>query len=234
MAKAGAVDVPRAAFGIDVSAEAVFVAGLDLASPPSVVLGAIVHPFDAGTLARLLRGAAAVAIDAPAGLSSRPHLGDRRLPPKFQRARCGEVALRGAGHSVPWVSPAEGDTLPSWMARGFDVWSVACGLGVPVVETFPHAVFATLAGSVLLHKQRPGGALARAGALAPLLATPAWLALWSHDGLDALAAAVVARQVAFRTARRVGCSPDDRWATHDGSAIWLPAAGEGDAAAGGG
>lgn len=213
-----------AALGVDVSAEALYVVGLDLASPPSVVLAECLHPVDPATLANLLRPASVVAIDAPAGLSDRPHLGDGRLPPKFQRARCGEVALRSAGHAVPWVSPAAGEPLPGWMASGLTVWSVARELGVEAVETFPHAVFATLAGSVLRHKQRPSGALARSAVLAPRLRTPAGIALWSHDGLDALAAALVAWHVGAGSARRVDCSDDGDWPTHDGSAIWLPPA----------
>ncbi len=102
------------------------------------------------------------------------------------------------------------------------MWAAAAEVGVEAVETFPHAVFATLAGAVLRNKQRPSGALARARTLAPLLGTPAWVQMWSHDGLDALAAALVAWHVAHGSAQHVDCSGDGRWPTHDGSAIWLP------------
>ena len=43
------------------------------------------------------------------------------------------------------------------------------------------------------------------------------LAMWSHDALDALLAALVARDYGEGRAQRVGCG-------HDESAIWLPAA----------
>jgi predicted nuclease with RNAse H fold len=210
------------AVGVDVAAEALHVVALDLALVPAVVLSELVHPVDAGAIANLLRPAQVVAIDAPAALSLQPHLEDRRLPPKFRRARCGEVALRTAGFAVPWVSPAAGEPLPSWMATGLEVWRAAGELGVPAVETYPHAVFATLAGAVLRNKQRPAGALARSRVLAPLLRTPAWLAMWGHDGLDALAAALVAWHVARGTARRVDCAGDAGWNLHDGSAVYLP------------
>lgn len=211
-----------AVFGIDVAAEALHVVALDLGSPPSVVLSELIHPVEGERLANLLRAGSVVAIDAPAARSDSPHDGDRRLPPKFRRARCGEVALRNAGHAVPFVSPSRDDPVPPWMATGLLVWDVATSLGLEAVETFPHAVFNTFAGSRLLHKQRPAGVLARAGVLSPLLRVPAWLTMWSHDGLDALAAAVVARQVHDGTARRVDCSDDSDWPVHDDSAIWLP------------
>jgi predicted nuclease with RNAse H fold len=216
-----------AAFGIDVGAASVHLVGLDLEAPPSVVLSELIHPFDRAALTNLLRAAAVVAIDAPAERSSLPHLGDSRLAAKFRRARCGEVALLGAGHAVPWVSPAGDELLPGWMATGFEIWSVAEELGIESIETFPHAVFARLANTVLRHKRKPEGVAARAQVLAPLLRTPAWLPMWSHDGLDALAAALVAWHAFHGTARRIDCSADDGWPTHDGSAIWLPpAAGE--------
>ncbi|HTX01670.1 MAG TPA: DUF429 domain-containing protein, partial [Acidimicrobiales bacterium] len=211
-----------AAVGADVGAGTVHLVALSLDEPPSVILSELLHPVSDSAIANVLRAAAVVAIDAPAGRSSQPHLGDRRLAAKFQRARCGEVALRAAGHAVPWVSPGPGDDLPPWMATGLEVWSIAEQLDVDAVETYPHAVFAELACSVLRHKQRPDGLVARARVLAPLLATPAWLPMWSHDGLDALAAAIVAWHAFHGTGRRVDCSGDEEWSAHDGSAIWLP------------
>jgi hypothetical protein len=47
---------------------------------------------------------------------------------------------------------------------------------------------------------------------------PAEVEVWSHDGIDALAAALVAHQKGTGEARPVG----HEGAACDGSAIWLP------------
>src|SRR5438128_56118 len=75
---------------------------------------------DVGTLASWAAGAGAVAVDAPAQLSTRPHAHDAALAPKFRAARCGEVALgREHGYWVPWVGPAERPES-GWLALGLD------------------------------------------------------------------------------------------------------------------
>ena len=65
-------------------------------------------------------------------------------------------------------------------------------------------------------KTTSAGITARVEALKARGPTEPTLALWSHDGLDAAAAAVVALDHHHGTARRAYCREDD-------SSIWLPA-----------
>ena len=147
------------------------------------------------------------------GDESLPHAGDDALAPKFRLARCAEVALgREHGIWVPWVSPAERPPY-GWIATGLTVFDALAPLGVPLLEVYPHAVFRALARTRLPRKATPEGRAARAALLAAAgVAVPAGA---SHHALDALAAALVARDHAAGRARRVGCG-------HDDSAIWLP------------
>ena len=165
---------------------------------------------DVAALAAWARGAGAIAVDAPAQLSTRPHAGDEALAPKFRAARCGEVALgREHGYWVPWVGPSEPPD-GGWLAVGLAVFEALPG----AVEAYPYAGFRELAaGAALARKQTRAGREQRASLLRAA-GVPAE-ASWSHDVLDAALCAVVARDHAAGRARRVGCG-------HDDSAIWLP------------
>jgi predicted nuclease with RNAse H fold len=160
---------------------------------------------------------ATVAVDAPAELSFEPHASDATLSPKFRRARCAEIALgREFGCWVPWVAPAA-PPPPGWMATGLNVYARLREAGVAAIEVYPYAAFRVLTRPAPLpRKQSTAGIRARADALRVLGVDAPTLELWSHDALDALVGAVVARDHARRTARAVTCG-------HDSSAIWLPA-----------
>ena len=165
---------------------------------------------DVGALVRWAAGAAAVAIDAPAALSTRPHAADTALAPKFRVARCGEIALgREHGYWVPFVGPAEPPD-GGWLAVGLAAHAALPG----ALEAYPYAGFRELAGGApLARKQTREGRSQRAALLrgAGVEADAAW----SHDTLDAALCAVVARDRVAGRARRVTCG-------HDDSAIWLP------------
>jgi hypothetical protein len=94
------------------------------------------------------------------------------------------------------------------------VWSAAH----EVLEVFPHAVFAELAGHRLPRKQTTEGRRARLLALARELSLPAGADLWGHDAIDAAGAAVVAVHRIDGVARPTACG----W--HDHPPMWLPAA----------
>src|SRR3954451_19627627 len=117
---------------------------------------------EVGALARWADGAAVVAIDAPAQLSTRPHAADAALAPKFRGARCGEVALgREHGYWVPWVGPAE-RPAGGWLAVGLDAHAALPG----ALEAYPYAGFRELAGGArLARKQTREGRAQRAALL---------------------------------------------------------------------
>jgi predicted nuclease with RNAse H fold len=157
-----------------------------------------------------------VGVDAPAQLSTLSHPGDARLSPKFQRARCAEMALgRQCGYWVPWVAPD--DDPAAWIATGFDVCEALAQAEIRSVEVFPYAGFRALDPLVSLPKKRViDGLRERIARLEKVGARAADLTAWSHDGLDALLGGVIARDADRGTARRVTCGQDN-------SAIWLPA-----------
>jgi predicted nuclease with RNAse H fold len=196
--------------------------GLHGSESPNIEFAEHLRSQEHDELTRLLTGAAAVAIDAPAALSAGSHIGDTRLARKFQRARCSEVALRRIGIAVPYATPMIDDPIPSWMRTGFETWAVARAASRTIVETFPHAVFWQLAGRQLFHKQSFEGRAERRAVLAALVELPPGIAYWPHDALDALGCAIVAWQVERAEAQRVSCIDDDAWTTHDGSEMWLP------------
>ena len=182
------------------------------------VAGARVVDTDAGSLRTLARslaaaGVARVAVDAPSGLSTLPHAADPALAAKFRGARCGEVALgRQRGVWVPWVSPP-GPPVAPWIEAGLAVFAALDAAGVEGVETFPQAIFRAWSGGRRIPpKSRPEGIAARAGLLASAGIRDASLAVWSHDGLDAAACALVARGPSVA----LTCG-------HDPSSIWVPA-----------
>jgi predicted nuclease with RNAse H fold len=168
---------------------------------------------EADVLVASCAGASAVAIDAPSTLSRAPHA-EAMLSRKFQRARCAEIALgRLYGIWVPWVTPEA--EPPAWMAVGIDLFRRLGEAGVPALEVYPYAGFRVLAGGRLAPKSSLEGLRQRAALLAVAGLEPSHVEAWSHDALDALLAAAIARDWALGRAREVTCG-------HDGSAIWLP------------
>ena len=84
---------------------------------------------------------------------------------------------------------------------------------------YPAGVFRVLAGRVPPRKTTTGPARRVLELLAPHIELPATIEMWSHDGIDALGAALVAHQKGAGPAREIGHDAS----TCDGSAIWLPA-----------
>ena len=174
------------------------------------------EPAAAVDLVRSLGVVGRVAVDAPSGLSSGAHLDDGTLSRKFRAARCGEVALgREAGVRVPWVSPPVGAAdVAGWITVGLALFTSLGAAGLEAVETYPHAVFRTLAGGRVPPKSTDEGRRRRVELLRAAGVDEPTLPLWGHDGLDACAAALVA----------IDPSPRVLTCGHDGSSIWLPAA----------
>lgn len=198
------------AVGIDLGAQAVWaVAAEDGRFAEGAVFGVELAELD-----RLRRWCAdaVVAIDAPAGPSEGRHLHDETLAAKFRVGRCAEVALRRAGHSVAWVTGA-GPFAP-WVETGFAVYEALDDLDL--LEVFPHATFVEMLGHRPPPKSTLLGRRARLDTLDDL-GLPPGSELWSHDGLDAAAACLVAVDRTRGTARELRC--DDH---EGGSAMWLP------------
>ena len=176
--------------------------------------------FPAGDVEGLLAwvaGPRTVAVDAPDAWSRAPHAADDGLAPKFRSARCAEIGLgRMEGIWVPWTTPVEG-APGTWIHVGVRLFAALRKAGHQPLEVFPHATFRVLAGGRRPpKKQTVEGVRARTRLLrAAGVAAPA-MASWTHDVLDAAAAALVALHHTRGTARAVTCG-------HDGSAIWLPA-----------
>jgi hypothetical protein len=207
--------------GIDLGASTIHAVVIEPAGPSRARLRAA-RTFAADDVAGLVgwaRGTAVVAIDAPAGLSQAPHRHDPTLAPKFASARCGEIALgQQLRIWVPWTTPADPAAVPGWMHVGFAVWDGLQAAGHTPVEVYPAGVFQVLAGARPPKKTTRAGLAARIALLAAHLELPEGVEMWSHDGIDALAAAVVARGCTVGTARAVGHDG----AGCDGSAIWVP------------
>jgi predicted nuclease with RNAse H fold len=177
---------------------------------------------DIPRVVELATGCDAVAVDAPSELSRAPHSGDSTLSAKFRTARCGEIELgRGGGIWVPWATPADPDLVPGWMEVGFEVWSALRSAGHAPVEVYPYGVFKQLAGGEKLAKKTsPEGRAQRIAMLRDHVDLPPGVELWSHDGIDAVAAALVARWSTERRAEPFGHGEPGC----DGSAIWQPKA----------
>lgn len=207
--------VYRPAVGIDVGATALHCVSL---TEGGAVLD--VTTFGAGELDRLVawaEGAGAIAVDAPDRLSIGAHLDDPDpgLGRKFRSGRCAEVELgRRYRIWVPWVTPIRDPA--GWMVTGLAVYEALRSCGHEPIEVYPHAAFRTLAGGPLPRKSTLAGRRARIELLEAAGIREPTLDGWSHDSLDALVGAVVARDRVRGVAVRVGCE-------HDGSAIWLPA-----------
>jgi predicted nuclease with RNAse H fold len=200
--------------GIDLGASAMHCVVLDQSR--RVLDGRVLTSAERGELEALTAGATSIAIDAPAALSTAPHRADPSLTPKFQTARCCELAL-GREHRVwvPWVTPVAGGAVPRWMEVGFQLYEELTAHGHAPIEVFPHAGFKLLAGGRPPNKATVAGARARVGLLAAQGVGAQWIHLWTHDALDAALAALLALGAHDGTAVPVGCG-------HDDSAIWIP------------
>jgi hypothetical protein len=211
------------ALGIDLGASAVHLAVVDSDGRGPLRVSAA-RTFDATDLDAVVataRGVDSVGIDAPAAPSTAVHRDDELISRKFRVARCGEIALgEQARIWVPWVTPPDPDAVPGWMRVGFSVWDALIDAGHEPIEVYPAGCFRVLAGRVPPKKTTAAGRRARIELLGGPIELPAGIELWSHDGLDALAAAFPAHQHATGVAR--ACRHDK--AGCDGSAIWLPAA----------
>lgn len=209
-AKAGGFTV-----GIDVSARAAHCVAL---SPTGWVEEVWLHDWEElSTLIVAVAQATTVAVDAPAELSTARHARDVTLSPKFRRARCAEIAL-GHDHRVwvPWVTPTE-PPASDWISHGLELFRVLRAAGVDTIEVYPHAGFRVLGGSPIPSKRTAAGIAARAALLRRAGVAESTLEMWSHDGLDALMGAVIARGP-----RLAVCHEGE---SCDGSTIWLPALG---------
>lgn len=208
--------------GIDLGASTIHVVVLegDTGGRPRVADARTFAAADLNGVRALVAGAGEIAIDAPAQLSTAPHRRDASLSPKFRVARCGELALgTDAGIWVPWVTPHDDTAIPGWIAVGFDLWAGLLAAGHEPVEVYPAGVFRSLAGHVPPRKTSHAGAHTRIALLAPRVELPPTVEVWSHDGIDALGAGLVAHQKGAGAARPVGHAGPGC----DGSAIWLPA-----------
>ena len=131
------------------------------------------------------------------------HRDDELVSRKFRVARCGEIALgQQAAIWVPWVTPADAAKVAGWMQVGFDLWAALRAARHEPIEVYPAGVFRVLAGVVPPRKTTREGLHARIELLAPLVDLPAGIEMWSHDGIDALGAALTAHQRDTGIARR--------------------------------
>jgi hypothetical protein len=91
---------------------------------------------------------------------------------------------------VPWVTPTV-DRAPAWMRTGFALWAALRDAGHDPIEVYPAGSFWLLNGRRWPPKKSsPAGRAARLALLEPYVGP---LALTSHDHVDAVMAAVVAR-----------------------------------------
>jgi predicted nuclease with RNAse H fold len=210
--------VADATVGIDLGASRIDVVSLTGTGPAWSTIPAT----EIDTVVERVRAAAMIAIDAPAELSTAPHRHDGAVNAKFRTARCGEIALgEQARVWVPWVTPADPALVPPWMEVGFALWRALRAAGHDPLEVYPAGAFHALAGTRLPRKTTAAGRRARLEILATAIALPASVAhRWTHDALDACAAAVTASHHRAGTARRFGHAAP----TCDASSIWLPAA----------
>ena len=178
---------------------------------------AVLDPADRMTVAAwfsLLPPTCVVAIDGPPGASAAPFADDATVSPKFRRARGCEVEL-GRQRGI-WVSFATGpEPLTGWMADAAHVHELSTTLGHRALETYPHAIYRTLLGRRPAKKTTGIGTMERVRALRSAGIGHHALAMWSHDALDAAAAALVARQYLDGNADPITCAVDD-------TSIWLP------------
>src|SRR5205085_9884986 len=174
----------------------------------------VVPATEASRLLDLVAPVRGVAVDSPGAWSTAPHADDDTVARKFRLGRCSEIALgREYGIWVPWSTPPE-PAPGTWMATGIELFAALRHAGLDPVEAYPHGGFRLLAGGPLPKKTTAEGRAARAALLRSAGVEVNGLEK-SHDFLDAVMVALVARQRALGTARVATCG-------HDQSGIWLP------------
>jgi predicted nuclease with RNAse H fold len=172
-----------------------------------VTLGNDERVHDAGYLASdhperlhgLLSDVDVVAIDGPDAWADNLHAEDENVRPKFRR-RCAEFALRRLGYAVSWATEDEQEAS-GWQRTSIRMYEAADDLldARRVIEVYPHACFLHLAESTQLpRKSTPPGIRVRAELMVDYVPTLASerLHAWTPDFLDALVAAVTARDAA--------------------------------------
>jgi predicted nuclease with RNAse H fold len=212
----GVVDVVETvALGVDVGAERLHVVGLSAAGAFTVT--DVVNSRDLDRfrdLVRTLSIEGVVAIDGPAGSSVGAYADDVTISQKFRLARGCEVEL-GRQRRI-WVSFATGPgPLTGWMLVAELVHECVIRAERRALETYPHAVYTTLNGARPPKKSTADGITERVRLLREAGVDDPSLPLWSHDGLDAAAAAIVALHAYRGTAEAVVSE-------RDGTSIWLP------------
>jgi hypothetical protein len=198
--------------GIDFGTKAVhavFLRGAD-AGPPSVErVHLAIGETGLDELQTLCAELSHVGIDAPDSQTAGCSL--RGVRP----ARCAEVALAASHHGlekrmvggpVSMLTPSAGATFPArlaWMKSGFKFWDrlTAHCPSVEFFETYPSGSFNRLAAMArpavkLAPRGTARGIAQRSSLLEPLVQRPAFVDMWSLDGIDALAAAIAAYRVA--------------------------------------
>lgn len=205
--------------GVDISGSAAHVVILE---GDQVVKAGVWLADDLIHLAEDLATCGVVAIDSPDRWSPGAIPEHQGLSRKFLAARCAEFELaRRYRHWVPWVTPLAPNSdiervRYAWMARGMELFQLLEGRTV-AIEVYPNSIFRRLANQTPLPpKSGQAGVQVRVALLQEAGITAPHLKMWSHDALDAAAAAVVALAHAREAAERVSCD-------HDGSAMWLPA-----------
>jgi predicted nuclease with RNAse H fold len=203
------------AVGVDVGADRLHLVALGQSRHVSTT--AVFDPADrVGVQAwfRALPPGSAVAIDGPPAPSVAAFVDDPTVSPKFRRARGCEVEL-GRQRGI-WVSFATGpEPLVGWMAEAATVHGLCAASGLAALETYPHAVYRTLLGRRPAKKSTGVGISERAEALRVVGLDEPALRMWSHDALDAAAAAIVASDYLAGDAVPITCHLDD-------TTIWLP------------
>lgn len=147
---------------------------------------------------RLARGAACIGIDAPA-----------RWAPSGQRSRPDERAFVRAGICGIRFTPDEAtarartDGYLDWIWQGLALFDALAGAGLPTIEVFPTAAWTRWLGPRGEHTRlawtRSGLQLLRAGGLVDDAGDRP-----TQDAMDAVAAALVARQATTGTVERFG------------------------------
>ena len=204
--------------GIDVGADRIHAVVLD--ETLAIIDVWVADPGDRiGVAARLAAlSPTSIAIDGPDGPSAAPFRDELSLAPKWRTARGCEVELgRRKGIWVSFATP-EGE-LGGWMGVAAAIFEAARASHHVALEVYPHAVYRTLAGRRLAKKTTARGIDERVAALRSSGVRGPYLSMWSHDGLDAAAAALVAAHHRLGRAEPIRC---DR----DATTIWLPGCGE--------
>jgi predicted nuclease with RNAse H fold len=124
--------------GIDVGARCLHCVALDDTGRIADVW--LIDSSETSSLISAVGSAVAIAVDAPAQLSTAPHLSDPDLNRKFLPARCAEVALgRDYKTWVPWVTPRD-RPASGWIETGLRVFEVLSASNVPAIEVYPTPV----------------------------------------------------------------------------------------------